>query len=150
MPLTPSYPKPKQPLLRCNFALTGTPRRSLLCIRLYQVKRSGRPSHVQYTSMMSGADQGQWVVPMHFMMGGEKVHLGAFSFKPAEYRTHLPMGISENSSFEPVPCAIHTSRALPGRASDRAISTTERQSNYRGRRNVGSGYDEPGSGQFRP
>ncbi|OWK23071.1 hypothetical protein AJ87_40545 [Rhizobium yanglingense] len=59
--------------------------------RLYQAMRNRWAIHVQYTSMTSGADAGQWIVPTHFVSDGEKVHVRAFSFKHEAYRTYLPI-----------------------------------------------------------
>ncbi|ULJ75555.1 hypothetical protein [Rhizobium gallicum] len=68
--------------------------------RLYQAMRNRWAIHIQYTSMTSGADAGQWIVPTHFVSDGEKVHVRAFSFKHEEYRTYLPIRVSTGSSFE--------------------------------------------------
>ena len=68
--------------------------------RLYQTIRSNKALHVRYTSMSSGADEGQWIAPTHFMSDGESVHLRAYSFKHKEYRNYLPIRIEPDSSFD--------------------------------------------------
>ncbi|WP_028880513.1 hypothetical protein [Terasakiella pusilla] len=68
--------------------------------RLYQAMGAGCALHIQYTSMSSGLDEGQWVAPVRFTSDGESVHFRAFSFKHDEYRNYLPIRISLNSSFD--------------------------------------------------
>ncbi|MBZ0230633.1 MAG: hypothetical protein K8F58_19575 [Bauldia sp.] len=67
---------------------------------LYQAIRSGKAVHVRYTSMSSGADDGQWIAPTRFTSDGESVHVRAHSFKHGEYRNYLPIRIDPDSSFE--------------------------------------------------
>ena len=68
--------------------------------RLHQAIRSGKALHVRYTSMSSGADDGQWIAPTRFTSDGESVHVRAFCFKHGEYRNYLPIRIEHDSSFE--------------------------------------------------
>ena len=68
--------------------------------RLHQALRSGKAVHVRYTSMSSGADDGQWIAPTRFTSDGESVHVRAHSFKHGEYRNYLPIRIDPDSSFE--------------------------------------------------
>lgn len=68
--------------------------------QLYQTMRSGSALHVRYTSMSSGANQGQWIAPTRFTSDGESVHLRAYSFRHGEYRNYLPIRIEPESSFE--------------------------------------------------
>lgn len=68
--------------------------------RLHQAIRSGKALHIRYTSMSSGADEGQWIAPTRFTSDGESVHLRAFSFSHKEYRNYLPVRIEPDSSFE--------------------------------------------------
>lgn len=67
---------------------------------LHQAIRSGKAIHVRYTSMSSGADDGQWIAPTRFTSDGESVHVRAHSFKHGEYRNYLPIRIDPDSSFE--------------------------------------------------
>ncbi|PKP68487.1 MAG: hypothetical protein CVT83_05315 [Alphaproteobacteria bacterium HGW-Alphaproteobacteria-5] len=71
--------------------------------QLYQTMRSGNALHVRYTSMSSGANQGQWIAPIRFTSDGESVHLRAYSFRHGEYRNYLPIRIEPESSFEEKP-----------------------------------------------
>jgi len=68
--------------------------------RLHQAIQAGRQLHLRYTSMTSGADEGQWIAPVRFTSDGESVHLRAFGFKHGEYRNYLPVRIEPNSSFQ--------------------------------------------------
>ncbi|MGO6854997.1 hypothetical protein ACCS68_31985 [Rhizobium beringeri] len=68
--------------------------------RLYNVMRTGKAIHVSYTSMTTGADEGQWLAPVRFTSDGENVHLRAFSFKHQAYRDYLPIRFSPSSSFD--------------------------------------------------
>jgi len=77
--------------------------------RLHQAIRSRSKLYVRYTSMLSGADDGQWIAPTRFTSDGESVHLRAFSFKHSEYRNYLPIRIEPNSTFEQKPLT----KALP-------------------------------------
>jgi hypothetical protein len=67
---------------------------------LHQAIRSGKALHVRYTSMSSGADEGQWIAPTRFTSDGESVHVRAHSFKHGEYRNYLPIRIDPGSTFE--------------------------------------------------
>lgn len=67
---------------------------------LHQAMRAGEALFITYTSMTSGADDGQWIAPTHFTSDGESVHLRAYSFKHGDYRIYLPIRIEPNSSFE--------------------------------------------------
>ncbi|WP_100269154.1 hypothetical protein [Epibacterium ulvae] len=67
---------------------------------LHQAIRSGKAIQVRYTSMSSGADDGQWIAPTRFTSDGESVHVRAHSFKHGEYRNYLPIRIDPDSSFE--------------------------------------------------
>lgn len=76
---------------------------------LHQAIRSRRAVHVRYTSMSSGAYQGQCIAPTRFTSDGESVHVRGYSFKHREYRNYLPIRIEPESSFtnkeldEPLP-----------------------------------------------
>lgn len=67
---------------------------------LHQAMRSGKALHIRYTSMSSGADEGQWLAPTRFTSDGESVHFRAYSLKHREYRNYLPIRIDPNSSFD--------------------------------------------------
>jgi hypothetical protein len=67
--------------------------------RLHQAILSSKCIYVRYTSMTSGADEGQWIAPVRFTSDGESVHLRAFSFKHGEYRNYLPIRIEPDSTF---------------------------------------------------
>lgn len=67
--------------------------------RLHQALRSGKAVHIRYTSMSSGADEGQWIAPTRFTSDGESVHIRAYSYKHREYRNYLPIRILAESSF---------------------------------------------------
>ncbi|ERP97796.1 hypothetical protein Q669_21560 [Labrenzia sp. C1B10] len=67
---------------------------------LHQAIRAGEALSINYTSMSSGADDGQWIAPTHFTSDGESVHLRAYSFKHGEYRNYLPIRIEPSSPFE--------------------------------------------------
>lgn len=71
--------------------------------RLYQAMKAARALHIRYTSMTSGADDGQWIAPIHFTSDGESVHLRAYSFKHEQYRDYLPIRIDPNSTFKTRP-----------------------------------------------
>jgi hypothetical protein len=71
--------------------------------RIYQAMAGKLSIHIRYTSMSSGADQGQWVYPTHFSSDGESVHIRAFSFKHVEYRNYLPIRIDPGSTFDTRP-----------------------------------------------
>lgn len=77
--------------------------------RLYQALQSRKAIHIRYTSMSSGADEGQWIAPTRFTSDGESVHIRGYSFKHNEYRNYLPIRIEPESTFaernidEPLP-----------------------------------------------
>jgi hypothetical protein len=77
--------------------------------RLYQALQSRKAIHIRYTSMSSGADDGQWIAPTRFTSDGESVHIRGYSFKHNEYRNYLPIRIEPESTFaernidEPLP-----------------------------------------------
>lgn len=68
--------------------------------RLHQAIRRSEALHIHYTSMSSGADEGQWIVPIRFTSDGESVHLRAFSFKHQGFRYYHPIRIAPDSTFE--------------------------------------------------
>lgn len=68
--------------------------------KLYRALKGSLAIHVQYTSMTSGTDKGQWVAPTAFSSDGEAIHVRGYSFKHREYRDYLPVRISDNSTFE--------------------------------------------------
>lgn len=75
----------------------------VIVAHLYQAMKSQLAIYIEYTSMTSGADAGQWIVPTHFLSDGEKVHVRAFSFKHGAYRTYLPIRIKRESRFKTRP-----------------------------------------------
>lgn len=68
--------------------------------RIHQAIRLGKALHICYTSMSSGADKGQWIVPTRFTSDGESVHFRAYSYKRREYRNYLPIRVEPKSTFE--------------------------------------------------
>ncbi len=68
--------------------------------KLHQAIRGGKTLHIRYTSISSGADEGQWIAPTRFTSDGESVHLRAFSFKHGGYRHYHPIRIDPESSFD--------------------------------------------------
>lgn len=68
--------------------------------RLHQAIRRGEVLHIRYTSMSSGADEGQWIAPIRFTSDGESIHLRAFSFKHQEFRYYHPIRVAPDSTFE--------------------------------------------------
>lgn len=86
--LSSALPKPQR----------GADRKVIL--RLHQAIRRGEALHIRYTSMSSGADEGQWIAPIRFTSDGESVHLRAFSFKRGEFRYFHPIRIAPDSTFE--------------------------------------------------
>lgn len=77
--------------------------------QLYQAIKSEKALYVRYTSMSSGAGEGQWIAPTRFTSDGESVHVRCFSFKRGEYRNYLPIRIDSDNSLvqkdliEPLP-----------------------------------------------
>ena len=68
--------------------------------RLHQTIRSQKAIHICYTSISTGADEGQWIAPTRFTSDGESVHVRAFSFKHGEFRNYLPIRIEPDSSLK--------------------------------------------------
>lgn len=68
--------------------------------QLYQAMKAMQTLHIRYTSMTSGADNGQWIAPTHFTSDGESVHLRAYSFKHKQYRDYLPIRVDPSSTFK--------------------------------------------------
>lgn len=68
--------------------------------RLHQAIRRGEALHIRYTSMSSGADEGQWIAPIRFTSDGESIHLRAFSFKHQTFRYYHPIRIALDSTFD--------------------------------------------------
>jgi hypothetical protein len=112
--------------------------------RLHQAVRSKTALQVRYTSMLSGADDGQWIAPTRFTSDGESVHLRAYSFKHKEFRNYLPIRIENDSPLdekplvEPLPedqdwntRAIIWLRPKSG-LSDRQISVVRREFGFEG------------------
>ncbi len=67
---------------------------------LHQAIRSRKALFIRYTSISSGPDEGQWIVPTRFMSDGESVYVRAFSLKHCQYRNYLPIRIDPDSTFE--------------------------------------------------
>lgn len=67
--------------------------------RLYRAMERQVAIHVQYTSMSTGKDNGQWIAPSRFASDGDRIHLRAFSFKHQQYRDYIPVRIGSKSSF---------------------------------------------------
>lgn len=67
--------------------------------RLYQAIENNLSIHIQYTSMSTGKDSGQWITPTRFASDGERVHVRAYSCKHKSYRDYIPMRISLKSRF---------------------------------------------------
>lgn len=82
-------------------ALPALPKQSdaRVCARLHGAIRDRRAVHVCYTSISSGADEGQWIAPVRFISDGESVHVRAFSFKHDTYRHYAPIRVDPNSTF---------------------------------------------------
>lgn len=68
--------------------------------KLYRAMKGELAIYLQYTSMSTGPDQGQWIAPTAFSSDGEAVHIRAYSCKHREYRDYLPIRISSKSTFE--------------------------------------------------
>jgi hypothetical protein len=71
----------------------------VIVAKLYRAMKGRLAIHLQYTSMTTGSDQGQWIAPTAFTSDGEAVHLRGYSYKHREYRDYLPIRISEESTF---------------------------------------------------
>lgn len=61
--------------------------------RLSRAMAEGKSTQIRYTSMKSGDDGQQWIVPARFASDGERVHVRAYSFKHNEYRDYVPARI---------------------------------------------------------
>lgn len=68
--------------------------------KLYRAMEEKQAIQIQYTSMMTGKDKGQWIAPTRFASDGDRIHLRAFSFKHDEYRDYVPVRIGARSSFK--------------------------------------------------
>lgn len=73
--------------------------------QLHQALREGVAIEILYTSMTSGAGEAQYIAPTQFTSDGESVHLRAYSFRHADYRSYLPIRIGPASSFATRPLA---------------------------------------------
>lgn len=71
--------------------------------KIFRAMKGELAIHLQYTSMITGSDQGQWIAPTAFSSDGEAVHVRAYSYKHCEYRDYLPIRISDKSTFETRP-----------------------------------------------
>lgn len=71
--------------------------------KLYRALTDTLAIHVQYTSMVTGPDKGQWIAPTTFSSDGEAIHIRGFSLKHRDYRDYLPVRISDSSTFETRP-----------------------------------------------
>jgi hypothetical protein len=68
--------------------------------KLYRAMKGELAIHLQYTSMNTGSDHGQWIAPTAFSSDGEAVHIRGYSYKHREYRDYLPIRISDQSTFD--------------------------------------------------
>jgi hypothetical protein len=68
--------------------------------KLYTALVGKKAISLAYTSINSGPDSGQWLVPTHFSSDGENVHLRAYSYKHQSYRDYLPVRVSPTSTFQ--------------------------------------------------
>ncbi len=68
--------------------------------RLYRAMEEKMAVQIQYTSMATGRDRGQWIGPTRFASDGERIHVRAFSFKHDDYRDYVPIRIGAGSSFK--------------------------------------------------
>ncbi len=91
----------------------------LVISHLYQAIQSGTALNIQYTSMRTGTDAAQWIVPRVFASDGDRVHVRAFSFKHNDYHDYVPIRISPDSTFEQKALV----RSIPG---DRKWNTLAR------------------------
>ena len=67
---------------------------------LYRAMDERRAIQIQYTSMTTGRDNDQWIVPTRFASDGIRIHLRAFSYKHQTYRDYVPSRIGSGSSFK--------------------------------------------------
>jgi hypothetical protein len=67
---------------------------------LYQSIQSGVALNIHYTSMRTGTDAVQWIVPKVFASDGERIHIRAYSYKHDDYHDYVPIRISPDSTFE--------------------------------------------------
>jgi len=75
----------------------------LVISHLYKAIQSGAALNIHYTSMRTGTDAVQWIVPTVFASDGERVHIRAYSFKHYDYRDYVPVRIRPDSTFERKP-----------------------------------------------
>lgn len=83
---------------------------------LYQALAAREAVRIHYTSMTSGADDGQWIAPVNFASDGETIYVRAFSEKHQDYRHYLPIRIANDPPFKrksmaealPLDCEWHT------------------------------------------
>lgn len=74
--------------------------------KLYRGMEDKQAIQIQYTSMTTGKDDGQWIAPTRFASDGDRIHVRAFSFKHDEYRDYVPVRIATGSSFKTRPLAV--------------------------------------------
>lgn len=67
--------------------------------RLSRTMADSHAVQIRYTSMTTGEEAPQWIVPTRFASDGERIHVRAFSLKHNEYRDYVPARIHANSSF---------------------------------------------------
>lgn len=75
----------------------------LVISHLYQAIQSGVALNIHYTSMRTGTDAVQWIVPTVFASDGERTHIRAYSFKHHDFRDYIPIRIRHDSTFEKKP-----------------------------------------------
>lgn len=75
----------------------------LVISHLYKAIQSGAALNIHYTSMRTGTDAVQWIVPTVFASDGERVHIRAYSFKHCDYHDYVPIRIRPDSTFEQKP-----------------------------------------------
>lgn len=73
---------------------------------LYRAMEERHAIHIQYTSMTTGRDDGQWLAPTRFASDGSRIHLRAFSFKHDAYRDYVPARIGSGSRFKTRPLSV--------------------------------------------
>lgn len=74
--------------------------------KLYRAMEEKEAIQIQYTSMTTGKNDGQWIAPTRFASDGDRIHVRAFSFKHDEYRDYVPVRIGTGSSFKTRTLAI--------------------------------------------
>lgn len=75
----------------------------LVISHLYQAIQSGNALNIHYTSMRTGINAVQWIVPKVFASDGERLHIRAYSFKHHDYHDYVPIRIRSDSTFEQKP-----------------------------------------------